>query len=361
MANGQVLDLDAPQGQAVVPQNESTLLRQQQKTPIIPLGYIPIELSTGGKLGVPKVIYCRNFSTGDLVELSMFNDSILPERVIAVLSSLIYGQSNVAEWPDKCIIELLIRIYVNYFTPTLTQIAFPWDDTDVEYLRAAKRDADAEALETGRWIPRLDLDLRSVKIRSLDSEIKGFVTIRKRNTDGSPLLEAKFIAYPKFGDLLVLRKAVADKFDAEDKAFARLTQQIETRDRYLNEGKDVSNLPPVLDTDYIKWQTYQIRKAVYMAKATRALSLVAYNGTDLTKKTLDERIAYVESPLFDVTVSQKIDEQHEKLDFGVVPDVEVINPVTKQPCTRRFSFRFMDIVQAVLSSSSDGYDISYDD
>ena len=262
---GQIVDMDAPQAQ----KNEIVV----EKKETIPLGYIPIELSTNGRLGVPKVVYCRNFSTADLVELSMFNDNILPERVIAVLSSLIYGKSNVGEWPDKCIIELLVRIYVNYFTPILTSRDFPWDDSDIAWLKEHKLETQAKDLEEGKWIPKVDVDLRNVKIRGLDDEVKNFVIIKKKNRDGSPILDAKFISYPKFGDVLILRKAVADKFAEEDRQFARLTQLIEARDRYLNEGKDVAALTPISDSDYIKWQIHQAKRAVYMTRATRALSL----------------------------------------------------------------------------------------
>lgn len=354
---GKIIDMDAPA--------EKILTASQLDKPLqketIPLGYIPIELSTNGKLGVPKTVYCRNFSTADLVELSMFNDSILPERVIAVLSSLIYGESNVGDWPDKCIIELLVRIYVNYFTPILTSRDFPWDETDTAWLRANKLETQAKDLEEGKWTPKVDVDLRNVKIRSLDDQIKNYVTIKKRNKDGSPLLEAKFISYPKFGDTLVLRKAVAEKFVEEDRAFARLTQQIEVKDRYISEGRDIAALTPVFDADYIKWQIYQAKKAVYMTRATRALSLISYNGVDLSKKSLDERIRYVESPLFDISMSKIIDEQYNKMDFGILPDIDLMNPITKTKCTRRFQFQFMDIIQAVLTSSPDGYDIYYDE
>lgn len=350
---GQIVDMDAPQAQ----KNEIVV----EKKETIPLGYIPIELSTNGRLGVPKVVYCRNFSTADLVELSMFNDNILPERVIAVLSSLIYGKSNVGEWPDKCIIELLVRIYVNYFTPILTSRDFPWDDSDIAWLKEHKLETQAKDLEDGKWIPKVDVDLRNVKIRNLDDEVKNYVIIKKKNRDGSPILDAKFISYPKFGDVLILRKAVDDKFAEEDRQFARLTQLIEARDRYLNEGKDVAALTPISDSDYIKWQIYQAKRAVYMTRATRALSLISYNGIDLTNKSLDERIKYVESPLFDISLSKVLDDHYNKMDFGILPDINLMNPITKLPTTRRFQFQFMDIVQAVLTSSPDGYDIYYDE
>jgi hypothetical protein len=228
-------------------------------------------------------------------------------------------------------------------------------------LKEHKLEAQAKDLEDGKWTPKVDVDLRNVKIRNLDDEVKNFVSIKKKNRDGSPILDAKFISYPKFGDVLILRKAVADKFAEEDRQFARLTQLIEARDRYLNEGKDVAALTPVSDSDYIKWQIYQAKRAVYMTRATRALSLISYNGIDLTNKSLDERIKYVESPLFDISLSKVLDDHYNKMDFGILPDINLMNPITKLPTTRRFQFQFMDIVQAVLTSSPDGYDIYYDE
>ena len=110
----------------------------------VPLSYLPIELSTRGRLGVPKIVYCRNFNTEDILTLSMLSTTIIPERMIAVLNSILYGENNVALWPDKSIIELLVKVYANYFTPILPQVKFPWDESDIEWLKEHEEDKKLE-------------------------------------------------------------------------------------------------------------------------------------------------------------------------------------------------------------------------
>jgi hypothetical protein len=68
----------------------------------------------------------------------------------------------------------------------------------------------------------------------------------------------------------------------------------------------------------------------------------------------------VKDPQFDITITNKLNKHYGSLDFGIDPDVEVLNPITNEKCTRRFQFRFNDILQAIRAFDADGYDISYD-
>ena len=333
----------------------------EHKTTTIPLGYIPIELSTQGKLGVPKILHCRNFSTSDLVGISMFNEEILPERIIDVLNSLIYEKVNVADFPDRVIIELIIRIYINYFTPILQEIVFPWDDTDIKWLEDREQTEKVNELKSGKWIPKIDLDLRRVRINYLDSDVKPYITVKKKNSQGNVIFEVKFISYPKYGDVITLRKAVETKFVEEEKRYSKIRQAYQIRERYISEGRDISNFEPINDRDYLQWQLYEATRAKYAAKVAEALYLVKYNEIDLSKVSLEEKIKYIDSPLFDVHLSKAVEDMYSKLDFGINPEVEIKNPITGEMCKRRFSFRFLDLLQALQSSKPYGYDISFDD
>ena len=329
----------------------------QTEKQVIPLGYLPIEMSTNGLLGVPKVVHCRNFSTSDLVDISMFNDAILPERIITVLNSMIFEKTDVANWPDKCIIELLVKLYVNFFTPILNQVVFPWNQEDLDWLEAHEKIDEKDSLMDGKWVPRIDLDLTSVGIKMLSENVKSYVTFKKKETGFS----AKFISYPRYGDVLSVRKALEAKFEESDRKFAKIKQMFEIQEKFLQEGRDISMFEPIDQAEYMKWQTYEAKKAIYAAKASQALYLVEYRGEDLSNATIDEKIAYVEKPEFDVKLATKINKQFQKLEFGINPLVTVKNPITGERCQRYFTFRLMDILQAIRTSESDEYDISYDE
>lgn len=349
----QVVDLDSPQTKTVVVLGGET----------IPNGYIPIELSTMGKLGVPAKVHCRNFNTSDLVDLSMFMQDALPERLIGALNAIIWDKGvNVANWPDKVVVELLIKVYINFFTPVLPSINFPWNDDDVKWLEDHDKKEKAQELQDGKWRPKFDLNVKeSVKIMFLSDEVKEFITVRKKNAQGIEILNAKFVAYPKYGDVLTLRQAVETKFSEEDKKYARVRQQFEMRERYLEEGKDISFLQPLDDIEFRKWQLYETVKNKYASRAAEAIYLVQYNDTDLSKMSIDERIKYINSPLFDAPLSKLVDSQYKKIEFGLNPEIEIKNPITGEVCKRQFTFRLVDILQAVQSQPTDGYDISFDD
>jgi hypothetical protein len=343
--------------------------RETLKTPIspipvtsVPLSYLPIELSTNGRLGVPKVVYCRNFNTEDILTLSMLAENILPERVIAVLNSLMYGDVDVASWPEKTIIELLVQIYANYFTPVLFEVRFPWNESDITWLEEKGDIKKVEQLQKGLWIPRIDLDLRTcVTINSLNENVKETVTITKKDKEGKVLLKAKFISYPKYGDVLIIRKEVQNKFQESDKKYSKIQRLSETYSTYIDQDRDISTLPNLDTMEYLEWQNAELQKNIYLADATLALYLLEFNGEDVSGLPLSEKVQILKRPEFDVNISAKINKHYNSLKFGIDPEIHVKNPITGENCTRRYSFRPYDIIQAIQSREPDGYDLSYDE
>jgi hypothetical protein len=327
----------------------------------VPPGYIPIELSTNGKLGVPKVVHIRNFTTGDLVELSLYSTDIVPEKLISVINSLSFDKIDVGTWPDRSIIELMVKMYMNYFTPMMYNIYFPWDETDLEFLNNAGRHEEADALEKGKLKPEIDLDLRNLNFINLNDSIKSFVIIKKKATQFSNALEAKFLAYPRFGDIVLVKKAVEDRFYEEDKKYAKVKQDVSIIDRYIEEGRSVDIIGVVDPLLYAAWQKHEFNKSLYLIKSTQALYLHSFNGRDLSNASIDEKIKVLDNPEFDIKIGRVIEQQYNKLNFGIDPIIKVKNPFTGLICDRRFSFRIVDILSAIQSYRVDGYDIVYDD
>lgn len=326
----------------------------------VPLSYLPFRLTAGGKLGVPEVVYCRNFNTSDMITLSMMTDNVIPERIIAVLNSLIYGEVDVSLWPDKCIIELLVFIYVNFFNPIISQIAFPWNDTDITWLEEHKQTEKLEGLKTKKWVPRVDLDLRTLKLKKLGEEIKDRIVIKKKNHEGKSEIIAKFLSYPRYGDSLILKKLTQEKYGELEKKYIGIESLFNTFNRYYEEDRDVSSLPPFDVPLYMEWQEMLLQKNIFLADATLALYLQEWRGQDISALSIEDRIPFIKNPEFDIKMSQQLEKHFDSLDFGIDPEVMVANPITGEPCTRRFQFRLYDILQAIRSFDSNEYDISYD-
>lgn len=329
----------------------------------VPPGFMPVELSTNGKLGVPALIHVRNFQVGDLFDLSVLNDEILPDRVIAVLNSLIYEKGvDVAKWPDPAIIELMVRIYTNFFQPVLYQVAFPWDASDLEYLEAQGDEgkAKAESLRTRKWRPTIDLNLTAFRTTILGDEVKPYVRIRKSDAAGREILNAKFLAYPRYGDTVLIREVVKAQFGETDQKYDRIRQKYERIERLDAQGADTSNLGANED-EFLDWQLYEVRKSAWISKVTLALYLCEVGGQDIESLPLQEKVRFVEDAMFDINLAKKLDSEYAKLKFGIDSEVTLRNPITGGDCVRQFTFRIMDIVQAVQQGKADGYDVSFDD
>lgn len=321
-----------------------------------PNGYVGIKMSTGGKLSVPKEVYARNFKTADLVNLSMYADEILPEHIIPALNSLLANDVNVGVWPEPCINELLIKIYANYFTPMLTSIEFPWNEEDIAYLNSLDKQDVIKSLESGSYVPRVDIDIRNLHTFDLDAKVKDYVVI-KHKVKGTSY---KFVSYPRYGDGMELKKFVEENFEERDHRYDRIRRVMNIREKLLSEGK--IDIPEMDNKEYLEWQMWEAEKAVIMAKATQALYLVAIDNKDVSFEPLKNRIKYLEDPDIDtVGLGKKLNKTFEEIKIGFDPEVEINNPITKSKCKRRFSFRLLDVLQAVQSSESDEYDSYYDD
>ena len=50
----------------------------------------------------------------------------------------------------------------------------------------------------------------------------------------------------------------------------------------------------------------------------------------------------------DYTIMRKLAKKERNVQFGLKPEVKLLNPITEKECTRRFSFRIPEILQAML-------------
>ena len=326
----------------------------------IPLGYIPIVLSMAGKFGVPSVVNCRNFTTAELVDISLFNNNYLTERIIHILNGCIYEETDVALWPDKAIIELLVHIYGNFFSDTLKDITFPWNDEDIAHLEKEGRQDKINDLKSGKWIPHVDIPVSSIHTKKVGSNIGTYLTFSKKDAKGDLIFKAKFLAYPRFGDVLLLDKIVNQKFEEEEKTFKIFEQKLDQRESLRRRDGDV-NLIPIEEKDYYQYQLYQVKKLKYLTLATLAIYLVELNGSDMTSVSIDEKIKVVSGYIFDVGLGNQLFKKFDEIDFGIDPEIELVNPVTGVPCKRQFTFQVLALLQTIRTSDSNGYDISYDD
>jgi len=349
------IDLDTQPVAKKVPKSSGITVTQTTK---IPSGYLPMELSTNGHFGVPKLFHIRNFTTSELLEISLFQTEALPEKIISILGDMIYEKSDVSQWPEKVIVELMIKIYANFFGSTLTDVDFPWNDEDVDWMISHEQEERVKDLKSGKFIPKTDIMLSNISTIDLGDDVKDKIVITKKGDDG---INLKFLSFPRYGDSLLLRKYVKEKFSESDRQFNRIKQQWEILQKYMDESRDLNTLEPIDDNEYEDWQRNELEKAIWMTKASLAMYLVEFEGEDCSNRSLSDRIKFLDSPKISGNLYKKLQSHFNKVDFGIDPMVPVTNPITKEVSKRAFTFRLLDIVQTILKFEPDEYDIQYDD
>jgi len=196
-------------------------------------------------------------------------------------------------------------------------------------------------LENG-WTPKTDIQLSEITFADLEKPIKE--SIRIKNKEG---FSAVF-GIPRFGDVTILRKEIKEKYFATDKKFDAIKN-------LLDKEPDRVSLEDVIEMDQ-----YYIDKAMFITKLTKCFYIKELDGKDLSEKNFEEKMEISNDPRLDAPMFKKYEKELKSLSYGIIPEVKVMNPFTKTPCVRRFVFRPFNILQIILLSEFDEYDVSYE-
>jgi len=334
---------------------ESVLKKIQDKKDIFgaevkkmaPAGYLPISLSSEGNFGVPKTIFIKNFTTEDALALAMAQEELLPEYLIPILNSNIWNPDediNVSTWTEKQVIELLLKLYANFYSPVITDIVFPLEKSDFELLELPEYAPIRKRYEAG-WKPKIDIDIRKLSFFDM-TDIKINERIRIKNKKNG--LNVVF-SIPRFGDFIVLKKNLKEYFFESDRKFRIIGQKIENND-----------LSITLE-DTIELEQYYLKKAMYTTKITKAFYIVEFDGIDISEYSLSQKMEVATDARLDKNVFKQYEKELGKFQYGVDENVQnLVHPFTNKVCTRRFTFRLYDILQDLFISNNDDYDITYD-
>jgi hypothetical protein len=333
----------------------------------IPNGYISIELSTHGLVGAPARFHTRNFDTSDLMNLALSEDEELPEKVAKMLDNLILEKDvSVMNFHEQEVIEYLVRLYQAYYSTVLKEVDFPWGDADIEYLKTqlgtgSEFETQVADLRAGRWAPKTDVDLALVETYDIDkASFKKEVYIKEKKTD----FQAGF-SFPRYGDIVILRNFMLKEFRERDKQFAMVKETLKFRrdaeDR-MRRGEEVafSRLPSIPEAEKEKFRDYEVEKSLFGVMAIKALHLVYFDGQDLRDTPLKDRMALAQDPRLDYKMMKTVNDYFDKLNIGLKKEVKMRNPFTQKFESRRYSFRLVDLLQAIKLYESDEYDINFE-
>jgi len=334
----------------------------------VPSGYITIELSTQGLVGAPKLFHTRNFDTADLMNLALSEDEDLPEKVAKMLDNLILEKNvSVMDFHEKEVVEFLVRLYQAFYSNTLKEVDFPWDKDDIEFLKkqyGGDTSVDFQTryadLRQGREKPKVDIDLATVETYDLDpSTFKTNLIITKK--DGFKV----GFSFPRYGDVIVLRNFIQQEYRQRDKEFANMKEVLKFREdakKRVRDGEDIAfnRIPNIPDIEKDKFKQYETEKAVFTVVAIKALHLINFEGNNISEMPLKDRMDLAKDPRLDYNVSKLMDEFYKKMTICLKEKINMHNPLKGVVELRDYSFRLVDILQAVKLYESDEYSVDFE-
>lgn len=330
---------DASQVKKDVSMNEAQEIKELKDN--TPIGYIPIELSTEGKLSLPKVVHLRNFDTTEIVDLVSQIDENKLSSLVRMFGECCYEDVDFSQATDKELLEIALTIYKNFYSNVITDFSFPLDENDLEFLYEHNPEL-LEKIKKGKNRPTVDIPISSIDINRLPKDFKEPITIKDKGTN-----ESYSFKIPRIADGLIVQEYIRVKYEDEDERMYKIEQKL-LEERQLKIDAKLSG------KERKAFKEYEKSRAVDHVKAIQKLCLVKLNGVELTD--LDSKL--------DTHIPQGVWTAYtqflENLKMGVQDDVKVLSPITNKEETRRFEFRSYDIMEAISVFRDDTkFDIQY--
>ena len=331
-----------------------------------PVGYIKLELSSKGEYGAPSVIHIRNFNVEDLVHLAVADDEDLAQRTIEFLNEVIYEDVDVSDFHQNIVIEILLKLYTQYFNgQALTNLDWDVMDEDKDFLIEKYGEVEGQnridAIESGDWKPKYDIDLRQLSF--YDEDPSTFKTVAKiTGRDGFTCT----YSWPRYGDIVKVQKYASIVFKDQDKAFERREAIMKRRQRAemdFEKGRnvDLSKIGDLTKEDKKAVREYEEKKLNFMTVCMRAIQLQEIRGIDITDMDLSERIKYAQDPQLDFATYKVIQKKFgEEVKIGPKTKFKVLDPIREEYVTRDVSFPIYDIISAIRDSDPVGVTVCFE-
>ena len=245
----------------------------------VPEGYIEVRLSTQGKVGAPAVVHVRNFKVSEIISLSLSNNADLPIRLIDILNDMIYEDTDVFNWHEKEIEELMVYIFLSFYKPVLNDIPFPFTEEDFKKMEEEPEGKSKVAdIKEGRWVPKTTIDIAScVDTYDLKDNFNPRITITNKKTGFYVTFD-----YIKYGDQLVIKRWMDSYFAEDEKRFERIKKQIEINrginNQLLDNPSKVDNLIPIDKEEEEQFRDYLVKRAQVITDVSNIVSIVDFNG-----------------------------------------------------------------------------------
>lgn len=306
----------------------------------VPPEYIRIDLSSVGKLDAPIALHVRDYNGKDLMDLGLTSEEDMLRGLVGVLNNLIWEDFDARYLTEEELIEVMLNIYVNFWSPTIQGYPFPYTDEEWNSLDDERKDRINKGLE------KLEVDINiasQIETKPLPEEFREPLVVN------GPQHKVAF-RLPRVGHYFVAEDYVNEKYATEDQKHAALERKIREN---AQSDTPVHNIPPKQLQQYRQYT--RSRNSEYIM-AKQAQTIVAFDGKDM--ESIEEQLetySHIDLKLWRA-LNDYVDNT---LTFGINPDVEMTSPIDGTTTVRRCRFRPMDFIPPIQLQDSGEYSIQF--
>jgi hypothetical protein len=314
----------------------------------VPSGYITCGLSSEGKLGAPKLFHSRDFTCGELLNLSLVDQNARPRYLIELLQNIILEKDvKITDFYEKEVIEFVMNIYQIYYGNIFSNVDYEITADDWEAIKIRYKDKPEDfenaqlQYKSGKWRPKYDIFLDALDYNTLPPDFKKTAVVKTKN---GGVYE---FSYPKYGDFSLSREVIRVAFAGEDLKHKQTQQKAEMKyeiESRIRKGEliDRSRIPLLSNEEVATYNKYMEERSDFINILAKSMFIRSYNGKDISNETLEEKIKVTLMLDIDQYTMKTIIDYFSDLNVGIKKEVKILNPVTRKHVIKEFNFSEME-------------------
>ena len=210
--------------------------------------YVPVKLSSVGKLGFPAVIHVRDYSYSDALTLASASTTVeIIDAIVKVLSNVIQESDiDLYMLTSSDVLEILMTIQGTWYSPSL----------ELPYY--VNPDLTGDELEDRENISKATILINSLNFTPFPSDKKAPFTVTMKDGFTSE------IDIPRFYNEVIVHRYIENRYAELDNTMEELNKKIKSGSNTLEE--------------YKKYMDYREARVADTIKASQAMQIVSING-----------------------------------------------------------------------------------
>ena len=334
--------------------NTENIKKEVDNSP--PSNYIAIHLESNGLLDAPKVIYFRDYTMEDALELNTLDEEEQLEAIVRVLNNMVWGNFDCKNLHPKELAQIVYTIHGVFINSKI--------EKDYYYNLDLPEGRKKGELDHKDNIGTVEISINQIKTKNINKDINGS-SIQEKFHEPFGIVDditknKIYFRLTRMYDLLFAKKYCDEKYIEELKTFAPYKRKL-LRIRTIKDLEERNNeLDKLIDEDYDGYKNYQKFMDKYSKEYAKIVqSSVIIGVNDKKFSSIEEKIeAYKQ--LVSQTLWPFYNETIDTYDFGILEDVTFFSDVLQKNVTRRFQFQFYDFLPDSKQNYSGRYHLQFD-